>query len=397
MFLLRYFSLFFLILVVNGCSGNKALESRFSPNPQLKSTTSNTNPPTNNNPPNTITNPTEVKLPDNFPKEIPIYSQAKLISVDGKQTVWTSIDPLNLIIEFYQQQLTAQKWTISQAEENLIVATKPESNESFKLSLTPRSDETEFTIIYEKNTPNSTPITIDNNNPLPTNNNPSPTDNNSTTSTSTNTNPSVSSLDELVRLQIIPSTEKLNPHQSITRRKYARWLVKVNNLIYADVNSKLIRLATPNIKPIFTDIPANDPDFAIIQGLAEAGLIPSTLTQDSTSIVFNPDKPLTREDLITWKVPLDFRQKLPSATLDTIKETWGFQDAIKITPQAWQELYVDWQNGEESNVRRGFGYITLFQPQKPVTYEEAGRILSSFGYQGDIRILKDVTLSSNPS
>lgn len=380
MFLFRYILLSCLIITVTACSGNQSLQSRFAPvNPNTENKT------TNNNPPTPVENPAEVKLPADFPKDIPIYRQAKLITVDGKQTVWSSIDPLNLITEFYQQQLPAQNWNITQAEENLIIATKPDTQESFKLSLTPNNDETQFTITYETEATVVIPTTPDNittpDNVTNPNNVNKPSLNNQTSS----------SLEELVRLQIIPSTEKLNPHQSITRREYARWLVKVNNLIYSDVNSKLIRLATPNNKPVFTDIPTNDPDFAIIQGLAEAGLIPSTLTQSSSSIAFKPDTPLTREDLITWKIPLDFRQKLPNASLDTIKETWGFQDATKITPQAWQELYVDWQNGEESNIRRGFGYITLFQPQKPVTLDEAGRILSIFGYQGDIRNLKEVT------
>jgi hypothetical protein len=379
MFLFRYILLSCLIITVTACSGNQSLQSRFAPvNPNGENNTTMNNPP--------VENPGEVKLPDDFPKDIPIYSQAQLITVDGKQTVWSSIDPLNLIIEFYQQQLTAQNWIITQAEENLIIATKPDTQESFKLSLTPSNDETEFTITYGTEagviipTQTNTNQTTPNNVTIPNNDNKPPLN-----------NQTFSSLEELVRLQIIPTTEKLNPHQSITRREYARWLVKVNNLIYSDVNSKLIRLATPNNKPVFTDIPTNDPDFAIIQGLAEAGLIPSTLTQDSSSIAFKPDTPLTREDLITWKVPLDFRQKLPNASLDTIKETWGFQDATKINPQAWQELYVDWQNGEESNIRRAFGYITLFQPQKPVTLDEAGRVLNTFGYQGDIRNLKDVT------
>ncbi|WP_017295063.1 S-layer homology domain-containing protein [Geminocystis herdmanii] len=381
MFLLRYILLSCLIITVTACSGNQSLQSRFAPvNPN---TENNTTP---NNLPTPVENPTGVKLPDDFPKDIPIYNQAKLITVDGKQTVWSSIDPLNLITEFYQQQLPAQNWNITQAEENLIVATKPDTQESFKLSLTPSNDETEFTITYETEATVIIPTqTNPNNVTIPNNNNDNKPPLN---------NQNSSSLEELVRLQIIPSTEKLNPHESITRREYARWLVKVNNLIYSDVNSKLIRLATPNNKPVFTDIPTNDPDFAIIQGLAEAGLIPSTLTQDSSSIAFKPDTPLTREDLITWKIPLDFRQKLPNASLDTIKETWGFQDATKISPKAWQELYVDWQNGEESNIRRGFGYITLFQPQKPVTLDEAGRILSTFGYQGDIRNLKDVNPQS---
>jgi hypothetical protein len=381
MILFRYILFAFLIVFVNGCSGNQALESRFAPNPELKSNgNSSTNVATQTQNPvdNPDTSSNSVKLPDDFPSDIPIYSQAKLITVDGKQTIWTSVDPLNLIVEYYKQELTAKKWNISQSEDNLIIASKPEQNQSLKLSVTPSNGKTEFSLTYEIASQNPTPIT-------------SPkTENTVTLPPTTNINKSSSSLDELVRLQILPTTEKLNPHQIITRREYARWLVKINNLIYADVNSKLIRLANPDSKPVFTDIPQNDPDFAIIQGLAEAGLIPSALTQDTNAITFMPDKPLTREDLIAWKVPLDFRQKLPNATLDTIKETWGFQDAAKIKPQAWQKLYIDWQNGEDSNVRRAFSYTTLFQPQKPVTYEEAALILNVFGYQGDIRNLKEI-------
>ncbi|MBL1209080.1 S-layer homology domain-containing protein [Geminocystis sp. GBBB08] len=382
MILFRYILFSVLIVLLTGCSGNQALESRFAPNPQLKSDTNsstNINAQTQNPVKIPDTEKNSVKLPDDFPSDIPIYSQAKLITVDGKQTIWTSDDPLNLITEYYKQELTAKKWTISQSEENLIIASKPDQNQSLKLSLIPSNGQTEFTLTYEttdKNIISTTPLNPENTNPLP--------------STTININESSSNLDELVRLEISSTTEKLKPHQIITRREYARWLVKINNLIYADVNSKLIRLANPESKPIFTDIPENDPDFPIIQGLAEAGLIPSSLTQDNNAITFQPDKPLTREDLISWKVPLDFRQKLPNATLDTIKETWGFQDAAKIKPQAWRQLYIDWQNGEDSNVRRGFSYITLFQPQKPVTYDEAARILNAFGYQGDIRNLKEV-------
>ena len=160
--------------------------------------------------------------------------------------------------------------------------------------------------------------------------------------------------------------------------------------MYANTKSKLILLAKPNSKPIFTDVPNSDCDFEVIQALAEVGLIPSSLTQDTNAIAFNPDKSLTREDLIAWKVPLDFRQKMPTTTLDSIQQTWGFQDANKITSSTWSELYTDWQNGENANIRKAFGYITLFQPQKPVTYEEAAEVLSSFGYQTDVSLLAQV-------
>ena len=46
-------------------------------------------------------------------------------------------------------------------------------------------------------------------------------------------------------------------------------------------------------------------------------------------------------------------------------------------------LYADFQNGDLSNIRRIFGYTTLFQPKKPVTRAEAAASLWYFGFQGD--------------
>ena len=83
-------------------------------------------------------------------------------------------------------------------------------------------------------------------------------------------------------------------------------------------------------------MPASDPDFSAVQGLAEAGIIPSPLTGSSTTLTFRPDAPLTRQDLLLWKVPLDTRQPLPQATPAAVQEAWGFQDAAKVEPRALQ-------------------------------------------------------------
>jgi len=99
-----------------------------------------------------------------------------------------------------------------------------------------------------------------------------------------------------------------------------------------------------------------------------------------------------------WKVPLDIRQGLPAASLDTIKQTWGFQDAGKIDPQALRAILADFQNGEQSNIRRVFGYTTLFQPKKPVTRAEAAVALWYFGTQGEgISAAEALKLKSSPS
>jgi hypothetical protein len=142
-------------------------------------------------------------------------------------------------------------------------------------------------------------------------------------------------------------------------------------------------LASANAQPAFSDVPKTDPDFSVIQGLAESGLFPSLLSGDSTQVLFRPDAPLTREQLLMSKVPLDTRQALPTASVSAVSQTWGFQDAAKIDPKALRAILADFQNGEQSNIRRVYGYTTLFQPKKPVTRAEAAAALWYFGTQGE--------------
>jgi hypothetical protein len=107
------------------------------------------------------------------------------------------------------------------------------------------------------------------------------------------------------------------------------------------------------------------------------------LTGDATAVLFRPDAPLTRENLILWKVPLDTRSSLPTASVDAVKQTWGFQDAGKTEPKALRGVLADFQNGDLANIRRVFGYTTLFQPKKSVTRAEAAAALWYFGAEGE--------------
>ncbi|WP_293060501.1 S-layer homology domain-containing protein [Okeania sp. SIO2B3] len=172
----------------------------------------------------------------------------------------------------------------------------------------------------------------------------------------------------------------VDPQNLVTRREYVRWLVNTNNQIFTNNSAQHIRLAGVNETPIFEDVPKNDPDFAIIQGLAEAGLIPSPLSGDINVVKFRPNDFLTREDLILWKVPLDFRKALPEATVEKVKEAWDFQDASRIDPAALRAVLADAQN-DFSNIRRVFGYTKLFRPDKTVSRAEAAAVLWYFGDQ----------------
>lgn len=190
-------------------------------------------------------------------------------------------------------------------------------------------------------------------------------------------------LDDLIAAEVLPlSTDQdsgFQPNQPINRGTYARWLLAANNQFYADRPPLKVRTTTATQAPIFTDVPRDHPDFEAVQSLAEAGLIPSPLTGNPTATTFRPDDPLQRQDLLLWKVPLDQRSALPTATANRIAQDWGFQDADKIAASAQAAVLADHQLGEFSNILRAFGYTLLFQPQKPVTQAEAAATLWRFG------------------
>jgi hypothetical protein len=191
---------------------------------------------------------------------------------------------------------------------------------------------------------------------------------------------------DICQLGAIAPTPQNNfePYRAISRREYARWLAVTNNRIHQNRPSRQIRLAESTDTPTFTDIPRNDPDFSIIQGLANAGLIrPNPETANNTPTLFRPDAQITREELLHWKVPLDVRRPLPAATVETVNQAWGFQDSDRISPFALKAIFADAQSGDLSNIRRSFGFTTLFQPQKAVTRAEAAAVLWYFGTQAD--------------
>ncbi len=193
------------------------------------------------------------------------------------------------------------------------------------------------------------------------------------------------------------TAEAFEPNQPINRGDFAHWLLAANNRFYQDVPAKRIRPATSSTTPAFQDVPASHPDFAAIQGLAEAGIIPSAKTGNATAVTFRPDAPLTREVLVLWKVPLDTRAALPTGNAEAVTTAWGFQDAAKIEPLALRAVLADYQNGDFANIRRAFGYTTLLQPQKGVTQAEAAAALWRFGSQTEGISAEDLLKQPTPS
>ena len=362
-----------------------------------------------------------IKLPADFPADIPIYPNATLEEVipansENKISIrWQSADPSNLITNFYRQQFQAKNWQIVQQPQDDVEGTFSARRNDLLINLTikpqtvtkaaPNQPQTATKLLIEYSSNSQTTAT----NPATISDNPEfigpvlPNTNSPNITTQPTTQPETLTTQEFTDIQkappewrshiqdlatlgvlsIEPKTNEFLPDKIITRREYARWLVAANNAMYANNPAKKIRLAATSTQPAFRDILTQDPDFPVIQGLAEAGLIPSALSGDTTAVLFRPDAPLTREQLLLWKIPLDTRQALPAANLEAVKQTWGFQDAGTIEPKALRAVLADFQNAEQSNIRRVFGYTTLFQPKKPVTRAEASAALWYFGTQGE--------------
>lgn len=394
----RAFALLMSLTLLSGCS--ESIEERLAPDPQLQENQSQTT--TSEEIPETTT--PAVTLSENIPESIPLYSPVEVVTQEiDSQTRSGSIellseDSLNLITQFYQQQLSGETWEVttpfaeSEGQESTIKArsssyqltvtvsesTNPNNNSKIRLEYQPVAEVTAETT---EDTP------------------PSPANNNTFSDLEKTPEPLESYVRDVSQLGVLTPLETENekatdnkifaPNEAIDRRTFARWLFQANNQLYQDRPSEQIRAVEQAPTPAFQDISPSDPDFPIIQGLAEAGIIPSRLTGDATVTRFRPDAPLTRETLLLWKVPLDSRQSLPTVEVNTIQETWGFQDAGKISPEAMSAVVADFSNGNRSNIRRLYGYTQLLQPEKAVTRAEAAAALWSFGTKGEAVTAKD--------
>ncbi|KAK6925826.1 hypothetical protein RJ641_007545 [Dillenia turbinata] len=192
----------------------------------------------------------------------------------------------------------------------------------------------------------------------------------------------------LAALQVLKVIEPDTlPSDLCTRREYARWLVSASGALSRNTFSKVYpAMYIENVTELaFDDITPEDPDFSYIQGLAEAGLISSKLSRcDMSSTVddkqnlfcFYPESPLSRQDLVSWKMALEKRQ-LPEADRKTLYQLSGFIDVDKINPDACPALVADLSMGEPGIIALAFGYTRLFQPDKPVTKAQAAIALST--------------------
>ncbi|RZB61654.1 uncharacterized protein LOC114390415 isoform X2 [Glycine soja] len=192
----------------------------------------------------------------------------------------------------------------------------------------------------------------------------------------------------LAALQVLKVIEPdVQPSDLCTRREYARWLVSASSALSRSTVSKVYpAMYIDNATELaFDDVTPEDPDFSSIQGLAEAGLIESRLSRrdiqlfgdgDDSPFHFSPESPLSRQDLVSWKMALQKRQ-LPEADRKVLYQLSGFIDTDKIHPNACPALVADLSAGEQGIIALAFGYTRLFQPDKPVTKAQAAMALAT--------------------
>ncbi|KAK8966967.1 hypothetical protein KSP40_PGU012792 [Platanthera guangdongensis] len=189
----------------------------------------------------------------------------------------------------------------------------------------------------------------------------------------------------LAALQVLKVIEaSVQPGDLCTRREYARWLVSASSALSRNAASKLYpAMFIENVTELaFDDVTAEDPDFSSIQ---EAGIIYSKLSLSDTSnssaqsrdsLLFSPESPLSRQDLVSWKMALE-RKRLPEVDKNLLYQISGFIDIDKIDAGAWPALLADISAGDQSIISLAFGYTRLFQPNKPVTKSQAAIALAT--------------------
>ena len=389
-----------------GCD-RAGLERTFSADPKAQNWSSNAT----KNAPLPQDFPPELRYPSATLAGVIVDKPTELADLPKYQTRWTTPDNHSKVIDFYRKLFKEKGWQdIQEATQNADIVLTAKTQElqasiSILNGLSPQQastgaaiaqpTETQFAIAYQRKA-----------NP----NNPTATSPSSAADTSMVINTAQlpvtlrSYIEEVLQLNVLtpdPATKSgantTDPNQPISRATFARWLVEANNRLYRDRPSRLIRLADASSTPAFQDVPANHPDFAAIQGLAEAGYIPSALSGDSSQKSFRPTAPLTREVMLIWKVPVDRQQILPTVSNEKVKQIWGFRDANKISAPALSAIASDHGNGDLGNIRRLLGATLLFQPQKAITKAEAIASLWFIGIEGDSLSAKDLLRSEQHS
>ncbi|CAK9316825.1 unnamed protein product [Citrullus colocynthis] len=188
----------------------------------------------------------------------------------------------------------------------------------------------------------------------------------------------------LKKLKVIE--DDINAGELCSRREYARWLVRMYSSLERNPKHHIIPAVSLSGSTVaaFDDISFEDPDFESIQALAEAGIVPSRLSPkyghdglgDRERTNFFPERFVSRQTLIDWKAQLDY--EFVPGMLERISSTKvDFMDLKEISSEVSPQLFMDILAGDRSILRKVFGRIKRFQPNKPSTKAQVAVTLAS--------------------
>lgn len=186
--------------------------------------------------------------------------------------------------------------------------------------------------------------------------------------------PSPEILKEIVSLGFLPKvgvTDQKGFSGDLTRGQYVALLVEMNNLMHEPNNQ--IRLAREGSGQAFEDVPPSHPYYKYIQGMVDAGYVIGFNEKS-----FQPDKPLTREEMVAIAAKRDLNFDGFDAAYYWENYT-PFTDKNDIAPKYRESVSKDFGEGARSNLKQAFGELKLFHPKKNVKLYEALLSLQGVG------------------
>ncbi len=166
---------------------------------------------------------------------------------------------------------------------------------------------------------------------------------------------------------------QFRPDDPISRAEFLEWLVKANN--QQNARDRQVRLANSG-QATFKDVQTDNPAFPYVQGATDSGFV---IGYDETT--FQPDRELSREEMIAIKVSFDKQEAHMNGNCYD-----RYTDFEEISPKYRQAVHNCDNGGYGSQTAAHiWGSIKTFRPKQSVTRAEAAlcveRIKAKYGYQ----------------
>lgn len=186
--------------------------------------------------------------------------------------------------------------------------------------------------------------------------------------------PSETRLKEISSLGFLPKAgivDQKTFEGGLTRGQYVALLVEMNNTVHYETNK--IRLAREGDGQTFEDVPPSHPYYKYIQGMVDGGFV---IGFDEKT--FQPEKPLTREEMVAIVSKRDYTFKDYKPDFDW-KHRVKFTDKEEVAPKYREAIAKDATAGNRSNLAEAFGELKTFSPKKEVRAYEAILSLTGLG------------------